>query len=100
MNLENEMINLLKERRNSHKLNKKIRSRKERAAHLIQLGLIFSILGLEEEEQDLLLGIVSEYFKLNDKQKELYFIKGREIRREIKREIEKGGEENETESVR
>lgn len=88
MSIESKILKILQEKRKIQKLDNKFKSnRKERTRHLIQLGLIFSILGLENENQDVLLAFTSEYLKLSDDKKEILKIKGQEIRKRIKENI-------------
>lgn len=50
----------------------KIRTRKERASHLIKLGIIFELLGIDEEDHEVLLGFLLSYLSIKADEKEKY----------------------------
>lgn len=50
----------------------KVRTRKERASHLIKLGIIFELLGIDEEDHEVLLGFLLNYLSINKDEKGKY----------------------------
>lgn len=50
----------------------KVRTRKERASHLIKLGIIFELLGIDEEDHEVLLGFLLNYLSIKADEKEKY----------------------------
>lgn len=48
------------------------RTRKERASHLIKLGIIFELLGIDEEDHEVLLGFLLNYLSIKVEEKEKY----------------------------
>lgn len=50
----------------------KVRTRKERASHLIKLGIIFELLGIDEEDHEVLLGFLLNYLSIKVEEKEKY----------------------------
>ncbi|CAM3424197.1 conjugal transfer protein TraD [Pseudostreptobacillus hongkongensis] len=76
----------------------KVRTRKERASHLIKLGIIFELLGIDEEDHEVLLGFLLSYLSIKADEKEKYKKMGilfKEKRIDILRNRNKGEINNE-----
>ncbi|ACZ01626.1 conjugal transfer protein TraD [Streptobacillus moniliformis] len=74
--IENIILEIIKEKRKVRK-HKSTSNRKERTHKLIILGTLFTLLEIENVDQDLLLGILMNYYYLNDKEKKELKEKGK-----------------------
>ncbi|CAM3109305.1 conjugal transfer protein TraD [Streptobacillus felis] len=94
--LENMIVQLIKEQRKEKNIknNKEKLSRKERAHKLIQLGTLFMILEVDEEDHDLLIGLLMNYYNLSDEEKEKLRQKGEAFRIERAKMLEEEKEKN------
>ncbi|WP_064590821.1 conjugal transfer protein TraD [Streptobacillus moniliformis] len=61
--------------------------RKQRTHKLIILGTLFTLLEIDDEDHDLLLGILINYYDLTDKQKKLVKEKGKLFKEEREKYI-------------
>ena len=75
-NIEKEVINILQKNREI----KKPRTRRERQYHLIKKGAIFEILGIDNMDEDFLLGVLLKVFDMTDEEKEKTQILGKKFK--------------------
>ncbi|ACZ01344.1 conjugal transfer protein TraD [Streptobacillus moniliformis] len=96
--IEDIAFKLIKENRKNksdiEKENKKI-TRKERAHKLIQLGTLFTLLEIDNENHDLLIGLLMSYYSLTEIEKEELKERGKIFRIERAKLLEEEKKKNE-----
>lgn len=75
--IEKIVVEIMKEKRKEKNLKNNNLSRKERAHKLIVLGTLFTLLEIEDEDQDLLIGLLINYYSLTEEDKKLLKQKGK-----------------------
>ncbi|RRD40353.1 hypothetical protein EII29_02420 [Leptotrichia sp. OH3620_COT-345] len=86
-NIEKEVIKILQKNRAI----KEPRTRKERQHHLVKKGAIFEMLGIDDMDEDFLLGVLLKVFDMSDEEKEKtrslgnkFKIKRNQLRKQMK----------------